>query len=224
VGRFGVVDAGKGRSQGYRFVPMSGLPKATVVRLPRYLRLLEDLAPSRDTVSSDDLALAAGANAANVRRDLSHLDFHGVRGLGYSVRELRDRIRTELGIDNRRRVIIIGAGNLGRALANYGGLAKRGFDVAGVYDNAPKRIGVTIGGVEVRDIRGLETDWESGEFDMAILAVPANAAQQVTDRLVKAGVRLILNFAPVRVRVPDDIQVRQVDLSTELQILSYYGS
>jgi redox-sensing transcriptional repressor len=203
---------------------MSGLPKATVVRLPRYLRLLEDLAPSRDTVSSDDLALAAGANAANVRRDLSHLDFHGVRGLGYSVRDLRDRIRTELGIDNRRRVIIIGAGNLGRALANYGGLAKRGFDVAGVYDNAPKRIGVTIGGVEVRDIRGLETDWESGEFDMAILAVPANAAQQVTDRLVKAGVRLILNFAPVRVRVPDDIQVRQVDLSTELQILSYYGS
>jgi redox-sensing transcriptional repressor len=203
---------------------MSGLPKATVVRLPRYLRLLEDLAPSRDTVSSDDLALAAGANAANVRRDLSHLDFHGVRGLGYSVRELRDRIRTELGIDNRRRVIIIGAGNLGRALANYGGLAKRGFDVAGVYDNAPKRIGVTIGGVEVRDIRGLETDWESGEFDMAILAVPANAAQQVTDRLVKAGVRLILNFAPVRVQVPDDIQVRQVDLSTELQILSYYGS
>jgi redox-sensing transcriptional repressor len=203
---------------------MSGLPKATVVRLPRYLRLLEDLAPSRDTVSSDDLALAAGANPANVRRDLSHLDFHGVRGLGYSVRELRDRIRTELGIDNRRRVIIIGAGNLGRALANYGGLAKRGFDVAGVYDNAPKRIGVSIGGVEVRDIRGLETDWESGEFDMAILAVPANAAQQVTDRLVKAGVRLILNFAPVRVRVPDDIQVRQVDLSTELQILSYYGS
>jgi redox-sensing transcriptional repressor len=203
---------------------MSGLPKATVVRLPRYLRLLEDLAPSRDTVSSDDLALAAGANAANVRRDLSHLDFHGVRGLGYSVRDLRDRIRTELGIDNRRRVIIIGAGNLGRALANYGGLAKRGFDVVGVYDNAPKRIGVSIGGVEVRDIGGLETDRESGDFDMAILAVPANAAQQVTDRLVKAGVRLILNFAPVRVRVPDDIQVRQVDLSTELQILSYYGS
>jgi redox-sensing transcriptional repressor len=203
---------------------MSGLPKATVVRLPRYLRLLEDLAPSRDTVSSDDLALAAGANAANVRRDLSHLDFHGVRGLGYSVRDLRDRIRTELGIDNRRRVIIIGAGNLGRALANYGGLAKRGFDVVGVYDNAPKRIGVSIGGVEVRDVGGLETDRESGDFDMAILAVPANAAQQVTDRLVKAGVRLILNFAPVRVRVPDDIQVRQVDLSTELQILSYYGS
>lgn len=202
---------------------MSGLPKATVVRLPRYLRLLEDLASSRDTVSSDDLALAAGANAANVRRDLSHLDFHGVRGLGYSVAELRDRIRTELGIDKRRRVVIIGAGNLGRALANYGGLVKRGFDVTAVYDNAPKRVGASIGGVKVRDVAAIEDDLAAKEFDMAILAVPANAAQQVTDRLVRAGVRLILNFAPVRVRVPDDVQVRQVDLSTELQILSYYG-
>jgi redox-sensing transcriptional repressor len=203
---------------------MSGLPKATVVRLPRYLRLLEDLASSRDTVSSDDLALAAGANAANVRRDLSHLDFHGVRGLGYSVVELRDRIRSELGIDKRRRVVIIGAGNLGRALANYGGLVKRGFDVAAVYDNAPRRVGASIGGVKVRDAEAIEGDLAAKVFDMAILAVPANAAQQVTDRLVNAGVKLILNFAPVRVRVPDDVQVRQVDLSTELQILSYYGS
>jgi redox-sensing transcriptional repressor len=203
---------------------MSGLPKATVVRLPRYLRLLEDLASSRDTVSSDDLALAAGANAANVRRDLSHLDFHGVRGLGYSVVELRDRIRSELGIDKRRRVVIIGAGNLGRALANYGGLVKRGFDVAAVYDNAQKRVGASIGGVKVRDAEAIEDDLAAKIFDMAILAVPANAAQQVTDRLVNAGVKLILNFAPVRVRVPDDVQVRQVDLSTELQILSYYGN
>jgi redox-sensing transcriptional repressor len=203
---------------------MSGLPKATVVRLPRYLRLLEDLASSRDTVSSDDLALAAGANAANVRRDLSHLDFHGVRGLGYSVVELRDRIRSELGIDKRRRVVIIGAGNLGRALANYGGLVKRGFDVAAVYDNSPRRVGASIGGVKVRDAEAIEGDLAAKVFDMAILAVPANAAQQVTDRLVNAGVKLILNFAPVRVRVPDDVQVRQVDLSTELQILSYYGS
>lgn len=203
---------------------MSGLPKATVVRLPRYLRLLEDLASSRDTVSSDDLALAAGANAANVRRDLSHLDFHGVRGLGYSVAELRDRIRSELGIDKRRRVVIIGAGNLGRALANYGGLVKRGFDVAAVYDNAQRRVGASIGGVKVRDVEVIEDDLAADGFDMAILAVPANAAQQVTDRLVNAGVKLILNFAPVRVKVPEDVQVRQVDLSTELQILSYYGN
>jgi redox-sensing transcriptional repressor len=203
---------------------MSGLPRATVVRLPRYLRHLEDLGASRDTVSSDDLAVAAGANAANVRRDLSHLDFHGVRGLGYSVVELRSRIRQELGIDKRRRVIIVGAGNLGRALANYAGLSKRGFDVVAAYDIAESRIGKSIGGIGVSAISSLESDAEESNFDMAILAVPAHAAQQVTDRLVKSGVKLILNFAPVRVRVPEAVQVRQVDLSTELQILSYYGS
>lgn len=200
---------------------MTGLPKATVVRLPRYLRLLEDLGSSRDTVSSDDLALAAGANAANVRRDLSHLDFHGVRGLGYSVVDLRNRIRAELGIDNRRTVAIIGTGNLGRALANYGGLGKRGFDVVAAYDSDPLRIGESIGDLVIEDAADL--DQGKAEFDMAILAVPANAAQKVADQLIGIGVRLILNFAPVRVRVPESVQVRQVDLSTELQILSYYG-
>ncbi len=202
---------------------MSGLPRATVVRLPRYLRLLEDIGSSRDTVNSDELAIAAGANAANVRRDLSHLDFHGVRGLGYSVIDLKTRIRQELGIDKRRRVAIIGAGNLGRALANYGGLSKRGFDVVAAYDSAGSRIGKSIGGVEVRSITELEGNGKKTGFEMAILAVPASAAQQVTDLLIKSGVKLILNFAPVRVRVPDSVQVRQVDLSTELQILSYYG-
>jgi redox-sensing transcriptional repressor len=201
---------------------MSRLPKATVVRLPRYLRLLEDLGSSRDTISSDDLAVAAGANAANVRRDLSHLDFHGVRGLGYSVVDLRERIRNELGIDKRRTVAIIGAGNLGRALANYGGLGKRGFDVVAAFDSDPRRIGKSIGSVEIEDVARL--DRSSSTFDMAILAVPANAAQQAADQLIDVGVRLILNFAPVRVRVPETVQVRQVDLSTELQILSYYGN
>jgi redox-sensing transcriptional repressor len=202
---------------------MSGLPRATVVRLPRYLRLLEDIGSSRDTVNSDDLAMAAGANAANVRRDLSHLDFHGVRGLGYSVIDLKTRIRQELGIDKLRRVAIIGAGNLGRALANYGGLSKRGFDVVAAYDSADSRIGKSVGGIEVRSITELEADGKKTGFEMAILAVPASAAQLVTDLLIKSGIKLILNFAPVRVRVPDSVQVRQVDLSTELQILSYYG-
>jgi redox-sensing transcriptional repressor len=174
-------------------------------------------------VNSDDLAVAAGANAANVRRDLSHLDFHGVRGLGYSVIDLKTRIRQELGIDKRRRVAIIGAGNLGRALANYGGLSKRGFDVVAAYDSADSRIGKSIGGIEVRSITELEADGKKTGFEMAILAVPASAAQLVTDLLIKSGIKLILNFAPVRVRVPDSVQVRQVDLSTELQILSYYG-
>ena len=112
--------------------PMSSLPKATVVRLPHYLRLLEDTVNSRDTVNSTELAEAAGVKAANVRRDLSYLDFHGVRGVGYSVYLLRDRIRHELGISERKKVAIVGAGNLGKALANYGGLSKRGFDVVAV--------------------------------------------------------------------------------------------
>lgn len=193
------------------------------MRLPRYLRHLEDIGASRETVSSDDLAVAVGANAANVRRDLSHLDFHGVRGLGYSVDELRSRIRQELGIDKRRRVIIVGAGNLGRALANYAGLGRRGFDVVAAYDSAESRIGKSMGGVVISPISELETDAESADYHMAILAVPAAAAQQVADRLVKAEIELILNFAPVRVRVPETVEVRQVDLSTELQILSYYG-
>jgi redox-sensing transcriptional repressor len=203
---------------------MSEIPKATVVRLPRYLRLLEDLDASHDVVSSEDLATAAGANAANVRRDLSHLDFHGVRGIGYSVSELRARIRQELGIAERRKVAIVGAGNLGRALANYGGLSKRGFDVVALYDTDARKIGSMVGDVSIQDLASLDGDCKGRCFEIAILAVPAVAAQQVADRLVESGIKSILNFAPVRVRVPEVVSVRQVDLSMELQVLSYYGS
>ena len=203
---------------------MSEVPKATVVRLPRYLRLLEDLDSSRDVVSSEELAVAAGANAANVRRDLSHLDFHGVRGIGYSVDELTARIRQELGIANRRRVAIIGAGNLGRALANYGGLSRRGFDVVALYDTDSKKVGSKVGNVIVQHLDELATDCNAETFEMAILAVPGVAAQQVAESLVEHGIHSILNFAPVRVRVPESVSVRQVDLSMELQVLSYYGS
>jgi redox-sensing transcriptional repressor len=195
-----------------------------VVRLPRYLRLLEDLDSSRDVVSSEELAEAAGANAANVRRDLSHIDFHGVRGIGYSVPELKMRIRQELGIAERQRVAIVGAGNLGRALANYGGLAKRGFDVVALYDTDVRKIGTKVGEVTIQDLESLDGDCRSKCFEIAILAVPAVAAQQVAERLVEQGVHSILNFAPVRINVPDTVSVRQVDLSMELQVLSYYGS
>lgn len=200
------------------------VPKATVVRLPRYLRLLDDIDSGRDVVSSEELAVAAGANAANVRRDLSHLDFHGVRGLGYSVSELRTRIRQELGITERQRVAIVGAGNLGRALANYAGLSRRGFDVVALYDTDAKKIGSKVGSVKIQDLDGLDGDCQAHSFEIAILAVPAVAAQQVAERLVDHGIRSILNFAPVRVKVPETVSVRQVDLSMELQVLSYYGS
>lgn len=203
---------------------MNEIPKATVVRLPRYLRLLEDLDSTRDVISSEELAAAAGANAANVRRDLSHLDFHGVRGIGYSVEELTVRIRQELGIVERRRVAIVGAGNLGRALANYAGLSRRGFDVVALYDTDVRKIGSKVGSLVIQDLEGLNTDCDAKTFEIAILAVPAVAAQPVAERLVEHGIRSMLNFAPVRVKVPEAVSVRQVDLSMELQVLSYYGS
>lgn len=221
----GALRAGTWYSNGRRYRPLvNEVPKATVVRLPRYLRLLEDLDVSRDVISSEELAVAAGANAANVRRDLSHIDFHGVRGIGYSVNELKARIRQELGIAERRRVAIIGAGNLGRALANYGGLSRRGFDVVALYDTDSKKIGSKVGSVTIQHLDVLDGDCQGKTFEIAILAVPAVAAQQVAERLVDHGIHSILNFAPVRVKVPDTVSVRQVDLSMELQVLSYYGS
>lgn len=207
----------------YRRRVMSGLSRATVTRMPRYLRLLDDLRESQSTVSSGELADAAGVNPANVRRDLSDLGFQGTRGVGYSVADLRSRIQKELGIQGRRRVAIVGAGNLGTALARYTGLTQRGFDVVAIYDVDPKRIGRYIGEVAISEASTIEDDCRDGLFDMAILAVPASSAQKVTDQLVSAGVSSILNFAPVRVSVPGAVPVRQVDLSTELQILSYYG-
>lgn len=202
---------------------MSVLSRATVSRLPRYLRLLDDIRESQNTVSSVELADSAGVNPANVRRDLSDLGFQGTRGVGYSVADLRSRIRKELGISGRRQVAIIGAGNLGTALARYSGLSNRGFDVVAIYDIDPKRIGRPIGDVAVSDAAEIEDDCREGLFAMAILAVPAGSAQKVANQLVSAGVSSILNFAPIRVMVPDEVPVRQVDLSTELQILSYYG-
>lgn len=191
--------------------------------MPRYLRLLDDIRESQATVSSGELAEAAGVNSANVRRDLSDLGFQGTRGVGYSVADLRARIQRELGIDGRRRVAIVGAGNLGTALARYSGLGQRGFDVVAIYDTDAKRIGTEVSRIVVRDAKSIPDDLRTGLFDMAILAVPAGAAQNVANQLVGAGVSSILNFAPVRVNVPGEVPVRQVDLSTELQILSYYG-
>lgn len=201
---------------------MSELSPATVARLPRYLRLLEEL-DGTDTVSSDVLAEAARVTAANVRRDLAALGFQGTRGVGYSASDMAERIRRELGIDKRRRVGIVGAGNLGTALAGYSGLSRRGFDVTALYDIDPRRIGQEVAGIPIRDMAGVAADVENGLFDMAILAVPASSAQTVADQLVAAGLRSVLNFAPARIEVPEGVAIRQVDLSHELQVLSYYG-
>lgn len=201
----------------------TGPPRATVRRLPRYLRALET-ARDKLSISSEELAGAADTNAAIVRRDMSLLGFSGVRGVGYDVERLRSHIRSELGLTADVRVAVVGAGNLGRALANYGGFERRGFRVVALYDVDPEKVGVEVEGVPVRPLDSLVSDGEEGTIDIGIIATPGGAAQEVAERLSAARVRSILNFAPTWVRVGEGVEVRQVDLSTELQILSYYRS
>ncbi|WP_407669374.1 redox-sensing transcriptional repressor Rex [Ornithinimicrobium avium] len=198
-----------------------GVPEATVGRLPGYLRALTDLADAgRGSVSSEDLAQLLGIRSAQVRKDLSALGSYGVRGVGYDVARLCDQIAAELGLARQRAVVIVGLGNLGRALAAYGGLAPRGFEVVALVDNDPALVGTTVGGLPARRLD--ELDRGAGTLDVGVITTPAEAAQEVADTLVGLGVRSILNFAPVVLRVPDGVHVRAVDLSTELQILAFH--
>lgn len=199
------------------------IPEATVGRLPVYLRALVDLAEAgSSTVSSEELAEMAGVNSAKVRKDLSHLGTYGTRGVGYDVAYLIHQIRRELGLTQHWAIVIVGVGNLGQALAGYAGFAERGFRVAALVDSDAARVGQSIGGLEIRhddDLPELVT-----ELDIAIgvIATPASAAQDVADRLVEAGVRSVLNFAPAVITVPPGVSVRKVDLAVELQILAFY--
>ncbi len=200
-----------------------GIPEATVARLPVYLRALLGLAEAgRSTVSSDLLASAAGVNSAKVRKDLSHLGSYGTRGVGYEVDYLVYQISRELGLTQRWAVVLVGVGNLGHALAGYGGFASRGFHIAALFDAAPGRVGEEIGGLRVRHVDELDEVVRAGEVSIGVIATPAAPAQAVCDRLVAAGVTSILNFAPTVLSVPDGVDLRKVDLSIELQILSFH--
>ncbi len=202
---------------------MSGsIPRATVNRLPRYLQYLERVSKSRSTVSSQDIAAGTGSSAAQVRKDLSHLDTTGTRGVGYDVETLRDLISRSLGLSSVRTVALVGAGNLGQALANYGGFVERGFEITAIYDSNPSRIGWKVDDLEVRSITQLVDDARETRYEIGVVATPPEAAQEVADLLVEAGVGAILNFAPVTLKVPLHITVRRVDLATELRILSYH--
>jgi redox-sensing transcriptional repressor len=200
------------------------IPEATVARLAVYLRVLGGLADGgRSTVSSGELASAAGVNPAGLRKDLSHLGPCGTRGVGYEVRTLRDRIAAVLGVERSRACVLVGIGNLGAALADYAGFGTRGFEFVGLFDAAPDRVGQRIGGQVVRPVDELEAVVEETQASLGVLATPAEVAQQVCDRLVAAGVRSILNFAPVSLSAPPEVDVRQVDLSVELQVLAFLG-
>ena len=201
-----------------------GIPEATVARLPVYLRTLYTLADRGiATVSSEELASAAGVNSAKLRKDLSHLGSYGTRGVGYDVDYLVYQVSRELGLTQDWPVVIVGAGNLGRALANYGGFASRGFRVAALLDADPGVVGSVIAGHVVRHADGIESVVTRHEVSIGVIATPAGSAQDVCDRLVAAGVTSILNFAPVVLSVPSGVDVRKVDLSIELQILAFHA-
>jgi len=200
-----------------------GIPEASIARLPLYLRALQAMADRGiTTVSSQELAVAAGVNSAKLRKDLSHLGSYGTRGIGYEVAYLLYQISRELGLTQEWAVMIVGVGNLGRALANYGGFATRGFRAACLIDVDPAQVGERVGSLVVRPLDDLELLVGEHKIAIGLIATPAAAAQDVCDRLVAAGVRSILNFAPAVVAVPADVELRKVDLSTELQILAFH--
>jgi redox-sensing transcriptional repressor len=200
------------------------IPEATVARLAVYLRVLSALGDGgRSTVSSGELAAAAGVNPAGLRKDLSHLGPCGVRGVGYEVATLRDRISGVLGVERARACVLVGIGNLGSALADYAGFGSRGFEFVGLFDAAPSRIGQRIGGLTVRPIDELEEVVTATQASIGVITTPAEVAQSVCDRLAAAGVRSILNFAPVTLSAPEGVDVRKVDLSVELQVLAFVG-
>ena len=192
-------------------------------RLPVYLRALVDLAEAGSTsVSSEELAEAAGVNSAKVRKDLSHLGSYGTRGVGYDVAYLLHQVRRELGLTQDWAIVIAGVGNLGHALANYRGFAERGFRVAALVDVDDAVVGEVVGGMTVRHLDELPALTRDNEVAIGVVATPAPAAQDVADRMVAAGIRSILNFAPAVLAVPEGVSVRKVDLAIELQILAYY--
>lgn len=199
------------------------IPDATVARLPLYLRSLLELAGEKiTTISSERLAELAGVNAAKVRKDLSYLGSYGTRGVGYDVDYLLFQMRRSLGLTQDWPVVIVGVGNLGQALANYGGFGDRGYPVVALIDAAAETVGKVINDITVRHISDLPDVVAELAIAIGIIATPGSVAQEVADALVAADVGSILNFAPTVISVPDGVSLRKVDLAVELQILSFY--
>lgn len=203
--------------------PNSDIPEATIERLPVYLRcLLSAEQAGMPLINSVQLAEMAGTNAAQVRKDLSYLGELGTRGIGYDVDSLLCHLRRWLGIADDRRVAIVGFGRLGSALLGYPGFEERGFRIVAVFDTDQAKVGTRVGDVTVSALEDLEDVVTREAVDVVMLTVPANVAQSVADRVVSAGVRAILNFAPTRLETPPDVAVRQADLSVDLQVLSFH--
>lgn len=202
---------------------VANIPEPTLVRLTIYARCLADMVKEgEDVVSSDELAHRAGVNAAQVRKDLSYLGSFGRRGVGYNVRHLADRIANAMGLTKERTFIIVGAGKLGSALLGYAGFLAKGFRPAAAFDADEAKVGRAIGGVKVSPVKDVGDFVAESDTDIAILTVPSDSAQAVADTLVRAGIKAILNFAPIIVKVPPHIRIRQVELSSEMEVLAHY--
>lgn len=201
------------------------IPDATIGRLSLYSRYLKEADEKGiNTVSSQDIAKATGVTPAQVRKDLAYFGEFGTRGVGYSSRELYNYIMKILGLDKRWSVAIIGAGNLGRALSQYKGFYERGFDIACIFDTDPNKIGKRLAGIEICSMDSLKERTKSLNVKLGIIAVPASAAQEVADKLVEAGIKGIINFAPVNINInaKGNIMMRRVDLAAQLEYLTYY--
>ncbi|NIA25284.1 MAG: redox-sensing transcriptional repressor Rex [Gammaproteobacteria bacterium] len=203
---------------------MSNLPQPTIHRLPRYLFWLEQLRSRMETISSSELARLADETAATVRRDLSCLGSHGIRGVGYDIERLATEIRNQLGLSRSWDVVIVGAGHLGTALAHYEGFEGEGLRVIGIYDSAPAKIGTRVEALTVKHPDQMAEDLAESDRAFGIITVPPDAAQDAADLLIDAGVTGILSFAPTLLTIPRHVFVRHVDLATELHVLGYYAA
>jgi redox-sensing transcriptional repressor len=201
---------------------MRKISESTIRRLSLYLRFLEQsVKQGLTTISSGELARRGGTTSAQVRKDLSFFGSFGKRGLGYSVPELATQIREILGLSRTYRIALVGAGKIGGALVRYEGFRQRGFAITAIYDRDPKKVGARWNGIVVRDARRIAADLSKEPTDIAVVATPAEAAQEVVTELVRGGVKAILNFAPVTLEVPPDVIVKHVNMAAELETLSY---
>lgn len=201
----------------------SVLPSKTLARLISYLRCLQDLRTEGiQKISSEELSQRAGTKAAQLRKDFSYLGEFGVRGVGYNTQNLIEQISTRLGLNINRSAAIVGMGKLGPALLNYKGFPEHGFKIQAAFDKDSKKVGQKVGGIVIRDSSELVKTLKENPVDIGIIATPAEAAQSVANKLIKSGIKAILNFAPAILEVPDGVHLRQVDLSSELQILAFY--
>ena len=200
----------------------TNIPPATVQRLPLYLHCLEQLDINSVGISSKKIAEIAKVNDAQVRRDLSYLGTLGTRGVGYDILTLRKQLELELGLVDGLSAIIIGIGNLGSALAEYGGFKEKGFKIVGLFDSDSKKIDKKIGKLTVKNLSEIKDTCEKYNVAIGIITTPEKVAEEVSDKLIDCGIKSILNFAPTMLKNKPGIQIRSVDLSQELQILSYY--